>query len=453
MEMTKFKIRPRKMTTLVEGHQSHLEELIPFFEQLDNQQQTIETLPREVIDSFHVKAINLTLNHAWNKNDFYREKMQQAGMDTPHINDLSELANVPFLKKPEIAGDRTKLLCCPTSEIGQVHSTSGTTGKPMYLSYTLADQFKYDVIPKYPVLFPDSDEDVVAVALPYEVAQPGLGFQRVYQFVFGATVISIGKGGYMAPVEKSLELMKEYQTTILATTPSYAALLAEESEKLGYKLGQDIKLRRLILTGEGCSPQFRTRLEELYGCQATFFYGSTECGMIGVECSEQHGYHVVPGHVKVEIINPLTEDVLEYGEIGEIVVTTLMREGMPIIRYRTGDMGYLMKSSCGNEITSDILHLRGRKENQIRLYGEDYSPFLLENILLEIPEVGMWFKFIVSNEELTVEVEPFKTELTDEQLIDKVTSHLYNTLEFNCKVIINHHIERTFEKAKRVFFE
>jgi phenylacetate-CoA ligase len=247
--------------------------------------------------------------------------------------------------------------------------------------------------------------------------------------------------------------MKEYQTTILATTPSYAALLAEESEKLGYTLGQDIKLRRLILTGEGCSPQFRTRLEDLYGCQATFFYGSTECGMIGVECSEQHGYHVVPGHVKVEIINPLTEDVLEYGEIGEIVVTTLMREGMPIIRYRTGDMGYLMKSSCGNEITSDILHLRGRKENQIRLYGEDYSPFLLENILLEIPEVGMWFKFIVSNEELTVEVEPFQSDLTDEQLIDKVTSHLYNTLEFNCKVIINHHIERTFEKVKRVFFE
>lgn len=453
MKQTKLKIRPRKMNTEVEGHHSHLEEHVPFFEQLDHDEKAIETLPVEDIDAFHLKAINLTLNHVWNRNDFYREKMELAGMVSPVINSISEFASVPFLKKSEIAGDRSKLLCCPESEIGQVHSTSGTTGKPMYLSYTLADQFKYDVLPKYPVLFPDSDEDVIAVALPYEVAQPGLGFQRVYQFVFGATVISLGKGGYMAPIDKSLELMKEYQTTILATTPSYAALLAEESEKLGYRLGEDIKLRRLILTGEGCSPKFRSRLEELYNCQATFFYGSTECGMIGVECSEQHGYHVVPGHVKVEIIDPETEEVLDYGETGEIVVTTLMREGMPIVRYRTGDIGYLLRSACENGVTTDILQLRGRKEHQIRIYGEEYSPFLIENMLLEIAEVGMWFKLIVSNEELILEVEPYKTNLTDEQLIDKVQAHIFNRLEFTCEVKVNHQIERSFEKTKRVFIE
>lgn len=453
MKKVKVEIRPRKMNTEVEGHRSHLEELVPFFELLDHEEQVIEMMPQDEIDEFQLTAINLTLKHAWDKNSFYRNKMQQGGMASPYINSLSELSTVPLLKKSEIAGDRSKILCCPTSEIGQVHSTSGTTGKPIYLSYTLADQFKYDVLPKYPALFPDSNEDVIAVALPYEIAQPGLGFQRVYQFVFGATVISLGKGGYMAPVNKSLELMKEYETTILATTPSYAALLAEESEKLGYQLGRDIKLRRLILTGEGCSPQFRSRLEELYGCQATFFYGSTECGMIGVECGEQHGYHVVPGHVKVEIINPETEEVLEYGEIGEIVVTTLMREGMPIVRYRTGDMGYLMQSSCESGITSDILYLRGRKENQIRLYGEEYSPFLIENMLLEIPEVGMWFEFHVFNEQLSIHVEPFKTDLTDEQLKEKVELHMFNKFEFNCNVVVDHQIERTFEKAKRVYFD
>ncbi|MEC3885153.1 AMP-binding protein [Halobacillus sp. HZG1] len=453
MEKTTVNIRPRKMNVEIEGHQSFLEKHVPFFEKLDEEDRAIETISNQEINEFHLEALNSTLRHAWENNEFYRKKMIEVGMDSPLIDSLSSLSKVPFLKKTEIAGDRSKLLCCPTSEVGQVHSTSGTTGKPMYVSYTLADQFKYDVLPKYPVLFPDSDEDVVAVCLPYEIAQPGLGFQRVYQFVFGATVISLGKGGYMAPVQKSLELMKEYQTTILATTPSYAALLAEESEKLGYKLGDDIELRRLILTGEGCSPEFRSRLEELYGCQATFFYGSTECGMIGVECSEQHGYHVVPGHVKVEIIHPETEKVLNYGDVGEIVVTTLMREGMPIIRYRTGDMGYLMKSTCDAGVSSDILHLRGRKEHQICLYNEEFSPYLLENFLLQVKDIGLWFEFIISDKELTINVERYQTSLSNEQIIDKVEGHISSTLGFNCKVVVKEKIDRTYEKVKRVYFQ
>ncbi|MFJ7729987.1 phenylacetate--CoA ligase family protein [Neobacillus sp. NPDC097160] len=310
-----------------------------------------------------MKANNATLAHVWDKNEYYRSKLEEAGFTEPKIESLEQLASVPLLKKDVIRGDKQKVLCVDPKEIGQVHLTSGTSGKPIYTSYTLADQYIYDILPKYLEIFKESGEDVAAIALPYEFALPGLGFQRLFQFAFRTAVLSLGKGGYMAPVDKSLELMKEYQATVLATTPSYAALLVEESEKYGIKIGDDIRLKKIWLTGEGCSSTFRDRLEKWWGCEVSFFYGSTECGGVSVECSEHKGYHVMEGHVKVEIIDPVSEKPLPYGKTGEIIVTTLLREGMPMVRYRTVDIGYLQKARCVCGNTMDVLQLRGRKEN------------------------------------------------------------------------------------------
>ena len=376
--------------------------------------------------------------------------MREAGFAEPGIGSLAQLSEVPMLRKEVIRGDKTKLLCVETKEIGQVHLTSGTSGKPIYTSYTLADQYVYDLMPKYSELFPESEADVVAIALPYEFALPGLGFQRLYQFAFGTAILSLGKGGYMAPVDKSLELMKEYEATVLATTPSYAALLVEESEKFGIKPGVDIKLRRIILTGEGCSYTFRKRLEQAWGCEASFFYGSTECGVIAVECKEHAGYHVANGHVYAEIVDPDTGAPLGYDQAGEIVVTTLLREGMPMIRYRSGDIGYLQRSPCACGITMDVLHLRGRMENMIRLDGNDYSPFLLEQFLLDVPDVGMWYRFVVEQGKLTIEAEPYRTALSDEKVAAKVRRKMKDALGIDAEVVIRRDIPRTFGKATRV---
>ncbi|GAE93925.1 phenylacetate-coenzyme A ligase [Gracilibacillus boraciitolerans JCM 21714] len=324
-----MKIQTHKMTVSIDEHSSHLEQFKAFYKQLDEEGKTIECLSRQRKEGYQLKAVNATLEHVWEQNEYYRSRLIEAGFKQPKIDNIGQLETVPLLKKDVIRGDKDKILCVDPNEIGQVHLTSGTSGKPIYTSYTLADQYIYDLLPKYLELFKESDHDVAAIALPYEFALPGLGFQRLFQFAFGTAVLSLGKGGYMAPVDKSLELMKEYQATVLTTTPSYAALLAEESEKHGgVKIGEDICLKKIWLTGEGCSSTFRERLEKWWGgCEVSFFYGSTECGVIGVECDKHTGYHVMEGHVKVEIINQETEEVLPYGRIGEIVVTTLLREG------------------------------------------------------------------------------------------------------------------------------
>jgi phenylacetate-CoA ligase len=377
--------------------------------------------------------------------------LEEAGFKEPKIDSLDQLASIPMLMKDVIRGDKQKILCVDPKEIGQVHLTSGTSGKPIYTSYTLADQYVYDLLPKYLELFKESDDDVAAVALPYEFALPGLGFQRLFQFAFGTAVLSLGKGGYMAPIDKSLELMKEFQATVLTTTPSYAALLAEESEKFGIKIGEDIRLKKIWLTGEGCSSTFRERLEKWWGCEVSFFYGSTECGVIGVECSKHKGYHVMEGHVKVEIVDSVSGEVLPYGRTGEIVVTTLLREGMPMVRYRSGDLGNLQKSKCDCGITLDVMQLRGRMEHMLRLGTEDYSPFLIEHFLMEIPEVGLWYHLKLDQGVLTIEAEKFRTKLSDEQLAAKIQKHMADRIWLHCEVVIRHDIPRTFGKATRVF--
>lgn len=446
-----MKFQTHKMTVSIDEHSSHLEQFKKFYKQLDDEGKTIEILPHQKIEDYQLKAVNATLAHVWNRNEYYRSMLEEAGFTEPKIDSLEQLASVPMLKKDVIRGDKQKILCVDPKEIGQVHLTSGTSGKPIYTSYTLADQYVYDLLPKYLELFKESDDDVAAIALPYEFALPGLGFQRLFQFAFGTAVLSLGKGGYMAPIDKSLELMKEFQATVLATTPSYAALLAEESEKFGIKIGEDIRLKKIWLTGEGCSSTFRERLEKWWGCEVSFFYGSTECGVVGVECSKHKGYHVMEGHVKVEIVDPGSENVLPYGRTGEIVVTTLLREGMPMVRYRTGDLGNLQKSKCDCGITLDVLQLRGRMEHMLRLGTEDYSPFLIEHFLMEIPEVGLWYHLKLDQGVLTIEAEKFRTKLSDEQLVTKIQKHMADRIGIHCEVVIRHDIPRTFGKATRVF--
>ncbi|SES16289.1 phenylacetate-CoA ligase [Gracilibacillus ureilyticus] len=446
-----MKIQTHKMTVSIDEHSSHLEQFKDFYKRLDDEGKTIEKLPRHEIDDYHLKAVNAALGHVWEHNEYYRSLLEEAGFQKPEIDSLEQLSTVPMLKKDVIRGDKEKLLCVEPKEIGQVHLTSGTSGKPIYTAYTLADQYVYDLLPKYLELFKETEADVTAIALPYEFALPGLGFQRLFQFAFGTTVLSLGKGGYMAPVDKSLELMKEYQATVLTTTPSYAALLAEESEKVGIKIGEDIQLKKIWLTGEGCSPAFRERLEKWWGCEVSFFYGSTECGVIGVECSRHKGYHIMEGHVKVEIVDPASGEVLPHGKTGEIVVTTLLREGMPMVRYRTGDLGNLQQSHCDCGLTMDVLQLRGRMEHMLRIGKEDYSPFMIEHFLMEIPDVGLWYHLKLEKDVLTIEAEKFRTTLSDQELAEKIQKHMADRVGILCEVVIRDDIPRTFGKATRVF--
>ncbi|MGG3280502.1 phenylacetate--CoA ligase family protein [Paenibacillus solani] len=438
------------MGAVLHGEKTHIQSLSTFFDNWHDRGTTIEYVSPEEVQEYHLHALNLTLQYVWDNNTYYRDQLIQAGFDSPRLDSLQDLGRIPFLIKDTLQGDKNKLLCCDSKKIGQVHTTSGTTGQPLYLSYSLADQFIHEFIPKYTTLFDDHEDDVVGIALPYEFSQAALGFQRLYQFIYGATVLSLGKGGYLSTIDKTLDILKAYNATILITTPSYASILAEECEKLGIVLGEDIRLKKIWITGEGCSPQFRNRLEDWWKCPVHFLYGSTEIGVIGVECPEHHGYHLAEGHVKVEVIDIQSGEPLAYGEVGEIVMTSLLKEAMPFIRYRTGDIGYLEKSNCSLGIQLDTLHLRGRLTGQLEIDGKPVSPMMLEHFLMEVADISMWYHFILDEEGFTIEVEPFKTDLSEEEIAEKVQRHMRQKVGLDFRVKVTSQLPRTYSKVNRI---
>jgi phenylacetate-CoA ligase len=445
--------RRHPSSVVMQWSDTHISGLESYFQSYAEQGRSIENLSSAELEEYHLFAINLTLRHVWDGNSYYRSQLENAGFTEPNLGSLSELERVPFLLKDTLRGQKDLLLSVDPKRICQYHLTSGTTGKPIYTAHTLADQYYHDAIPSYPYMFKgDSASDVVGIALPYEFAQPALGFHRMYQFSYDSAVISLGKGGYMAPIDKSIEAMKDFDITILVTTPSYAALLAEEAQKMGVVVS-DLQVRKLLLTGEGCSPEFTKRLKEIWCCEIHHIYGSTECGLVGVQHDGEQGYYLMEGGLYAEIIDPETALPVENGVVGEIVITTLLKEAVPFIRYRSGDLGFMELANPDDEIQLKKIHLRGRMGSEIMVEGIEYSPIVLEHLLLMLPEVGLWYRFLIDDEELTIEIEPVAGANIDDEFLDKVKRHMYSTAGVVCKVVLNHEIPRQYSKAQRVFYQ
>ncbi|HSN99891.1 MAG TPA: AMP-binding protein, partial [Candidatus Nanopelagicales bacterium] len=231
-------------------------------------------------------------------------------------------------------------------------------------------------------------------ALPYEMSTAGLAFHKTFMDGYGATVIPAGKGGAYSTPEKTVKVMQDLRPNVMVTSPSWAVTLAEEAARRGIDPAS-LGLERLWLTGEGCSPAFRRRLEQTWNGRANFFYGSLECGVLGIECDAHSGYHLPAAHVLLELVHPATGQAVPAGEAGEIVVTALLRYDSPILRFRTGDLGCLDTRPCACGVTLPRFTLRGRAFDQIRYRGASLSPMLLEEHLLRMPEVGLWFEFVV----------------------------------------------------------
>ena len=356
--------------------------------------------------AYQREALFRILTHAWENNRFYRRKFLEAGTVPTTLALPEEMSRVPVTTKDEIRGQPWVLLSVPRHQVSQVHVSTGTTGgDQIYIPHTWEDLHVRNLAPAMRRLVPVWTDDVVINALPYEMSSAGLAFHRAFQKGCGALVVPTGKGGYYSTPERTLRAAVDLGATILITTPSYAVLLAEIAQQEKIALAE-IPLRFLWLTGEGCSPAFRERVEALWGHPAYFYYGSLEAGPIGIECPQKSGYHVAGGHVYVEIIEPGTERALAPGETGEIVVTELTRLASPLIRYRTGDLGFLDDFPCACGVPLWKLHLRGRAGDQVEIGGVDYSPYHLEEFLMRIPEVGNWYQFLPKPDRLCVRAEP-----------------------------------------------
>ncbi|MBV8263447.1 MAG: AMP-binding protein [Candidatus Eremiobacteraeota bacterium] len=265
-----------------------------------------------------------------------------------------------------------------------------------------------DFAPYPRLLMPVKADDVVLNALPYEMSSSGQSFQRSLQGVTRALVVPAGKGGFYSDPYKTAQIMADLRVTVLITTPSYAMLLAEIVLQLSVRPSSDIPLRFIWLTGEGCAPAYRRRLEELWQCQGLVFYGSMECGSIAIECNYQSGGHVSAGHLYLEIIDPGTGRPLPPGEQGEVVCTLLQRKASPLIRYRTQDLAILDVSPCPCGVLLPRLHIRGRIVDQVAA-GEAaepvVSPYVIEEVLYSQPEIGHNYQIYFSESGLRIDAE------------------------------------------------
>ena len=410
----------------------------------------------ERLQAFQWEALKEIIRTAYNKCGFYRKKMDDLGISPDDIKGMSDLSKMPFVTKEELRGHPWALLACDKQDIAVVTVSTGTTGgDEIYIPSTWRDYWLHEMAPGYPVLFPINPGDICINALPYEMSSAGLAFHKTFMDACLGTVVAAGKGGAYSTPKKTLKVMKDLKPSVLITTPSWAVSLAEADEENAGGLS-DITLRKMWLTGEGCSFSFRNRVEKMWNTTANMYYGSLECGGVGIECDAHDGYHVLGAHSIVEIVDPDTGETLEPGEIGEIVVTCPLRFDTPLIRYRTKDIGYIDPSPCKCGVKLPRIFLRGRRVDQITVQGVSFSPYYLEEYLMRLPEVGNWYQFVVNkngSDRLKIRAEVAKGQKPCPELAEKLSSRLEFGIGVPCDFILYEKLPRTGQKAVRVVSE
>lgn len=406
--------------------------------------------------AYQNKACSDIARHAFKHSPFYRQKMMDAGIDPDSIQNIGDFSRIPFTTKDELRGKPWALLACDKKDIAIVQVSTGTTGgEEIYIMNTIRDYYLNELCPGYPQLVPIVKGDICLNALPYEMSSSGLSFHKIFMHGSDATVIPAGKGGAYSTPAKTVKLMRDLQPTIVMTTPSWAMTLAEQAEEEGFDL-RSLPLKKMWLTGEGCSFAFRERVEDLWGTTANFYYGSLEAGAIGIECDAHNGYHITQAQTMVEIIDPKTGQVLEPGEIGEIVVSCLIRYDTPLLRYRTLDLGYIDTEPCECGVELPRLFLRGRVVDQLVIAGISFSPFYLEEFLMRMPEVGNWFQFVVNpngEDRLRIRCELAKGVEKTDALADALASRMEFAVGLPCEFELVDRIPRVPSKTVRVVHE
>jgi phenylacetate-CoA ligase len=417
--------------------------------------QPIEHWPPDRIAGYQRDSIADQLAHVWEKSPFYRQKFEAADVNPADFRTLDDLRRFPFTAKDELRGNPWILLSVPKEEVCLAHTSTGTTGGVWsYILYSWDDMYAHDQLPSPRLLMPVRQSDVVIDALPYEMSSAGQSFQRSLQGTARALVVPVGKGGFYSDPFKIVPIMVDLQADVLITTPPYAMLLAEVADHLGVALDADVQLRFMWLTGEGCSQAYRRRLEELWNCPGIVFYGSMECGSIGIECAEQSGGHISQGHVYVEIIDPKTGDPLPAGEVGEVVCTVLQRKASPLIRFRTQDLAFIDSEPCPCGVKFPRVHIRGRMADQLsgadeERSGPPISPYMIEEVLFAQSEMGGNYQIYADGSRLLVEAE-LRTGAGDGSLAKQRIEKTLIARKLQAELRWVDHIPRTGGKTRRI---
>jgi phenylacetate-CoA ligase len=419
-----------------------------------------ETLQKEPLRVAQSKRLCELVDKLYRKVPFYRQKMDVLGVKPADIRDIDDIVKLPFTTKDDMREVYPfKLLAVEMDDIVEIHTSSGTTGKPVVDAYTQGDiDLWSEVMARTLSMGGTTKKDVVQNAYGYGLFTGGLGAHYGARCI-GATVIPISGGNTV----RQLAVMQDFGSTVLTCTPSYSLLIAEVGKAQGIDFSK-LPLRVGFFGAEPWGEGMRKEIEASLHVKAIDIYGLTEIIGPGVasECDRQDGLHVFEDHFYPEIIDPATGKHVAEGEKGELVITTLTKEGTPVLRYRTRDITFFRKEKCSCGRTSVRMNrLLGRTDDMLIIRGVNVFPSQIEEVLMKIEHTEPHYQIIVEKKGqldcIEVQVEMNEQIFSDEiknlnQLEENIEGAIYSTLNIHAKVklVEPQSIPRSEGKAKRV---
>ncbi|MBN1299199.1 MAG: phenylacetate--CoA ligase [Actinobacteria bacterium] len=420
----------------------------------------VETMSREKLQDLQLKRLKSTLINVFENVKFYRDKLNDAGIDPYRFDSLENIEKLPFTTKEDLRINYPfGLFARPMNEIVRIHSSSGTTGNPTVVSYTKNDISLWgNLIARDLYSTGVRSMDIIQNSYGYGLFTGGLGLHYGAELL-GATVIP-SSGGL---TERQIKIMQDYGSTVICCTPSYALYIAEVGHELGIDFSK-IPLRIGIFGAEPWTEEMRREIEARLYIDAIDIYGLSEIIGPGVscECIEKNGLHIAEDHFYPEIIDPATDKALQSKNMGELVFTSLTKEAMPLIRYRTRDLSILDSTACSCGRTHARMQKpMGRTDDMLIIRGVNVFPSQIEEILMQVKEIEPHYLIVVDKKnyldtiELWVEVseDVFAEKINDlEKFESAIENKLYGATGINIDVKLKEPktIKRSEGKAKRV---
>ncbi|MBN1293005.1 MAG: phenylacetate--CoA ligase [Candidatus Latescibacteria bacterium] len=419
-----------------------------------------EVMPSEELKELQLRRLQDTVMKVYYRVPFYRRMMEKVKTTPDDIKSLDDIRRLPFTTKTDLRDNYPfGLFAVPDNEIVRIHASSGTTGKPTVVGYTQKDIDTWrELIARIVTAAGVTNSDTVQIAFGYGLFTGGFGLHYGCEHV-GASVIPASSGN----TERQLMLMQDFKVTALVCTPTYALHIAEIGEEKGIDF-KKLPLRWGLFGGEPWSQSMREQIEKRLNITATDNYGLSEIIGPGVsgECLEQNGLHIAEDHFLAEIVDPDTFEPVHEGEKGELVFTSLTKEAIPVLRYRTRDITCFMSGECPcGRTLKRMERVSGRNDDMLIIRGVNVFPSQIESVLLEIEGAEPHYTLIVDRKgtldtlEVKVEVseEMFKDEMKQMEAMEaKVATRIQSVLGISAKVTLVEPktIERFMGKAKRV---
>ena len=424
-------------------------------------QKDIETMPRADIEKMQLERLQRLVKYCYDNVPFYHKRLSEAGVCPDKIKTLSDIQYIPYTTKADMRDNYPcGLFAVPQSKIVRMHASSGTTGKPTVVGYTANDlDYWSDCVARLAMAAGADENTIVQICFGYGLFTGALGLHYGLEKI-GATVVPSSSGN----TEKQIMLMQDFGTNALVATPSYAQYIGELAREKGVL--DKLQLKLGLFGSEGCTIEMRNAIEKTLNLFATDNYGMSELNGPGVsgECRERSGMHINEDHYYAEIIDPATGDVLPRGSEGELVVTTLTKEGMPVLRYRTKDITKINyeKCACGRTFAR-MDKPKGRSDDMLKIRGVNVFPSQIETVLMSFKEIAPHYQLVLTRENFADHLE-IKVELLEQysSLLDnfpalselhaKITKEMKIVLGIQTKLTIVgcKTLERFQGKAKRI---